>query len=264
MRRLSRRRPLRSAQVALAGRVAVLLLLLVAWQVLAHLGVLDSEFVSTPIAVARSVGRVVTKGSVLAAFGQTGLEVLIAFAVGTTLGLLVGVAIGLSQLLRDALMGVLNFLLSMPKSLFLPIFILYFGIGTSSAAAYGAFSAFFFVAASVIGGVDLVQERLLTMSRAYGASTRQRVVEVVFPGAAPGIFAALWQGIHHALGGVLIVELFASTGGVGQLVEQYTNNAQPQNAIAVAFAISALAIGVASVWSALERRLSRWRTQAFL
>jgi NitT/TauT family transport system permease protein len=77
------------------------------------------------------------------------------------------------------------------------------------------------------------------------------------------VFAALWQGIHHALGGVLIVELFASSNGIGQLIQQYTNNFQSDNALAVAVIISVLAIAVASLWSALERRLSRWRTQSW-
>ncbi|MDQ1720416.1 MAG: hypothetical protein QOI26_150 [Pseudonocardiales bacterium] len=248
---------------AFLGRLAIIVGLLAIWEVLAQTKVVDKEFVSTPIDVARAIGRILTDHTALSAFAYTGGEIAIAFVLGTTCGLLAGAALGLSALLRDALLAPLNFLLSTPKSVFLPIFILYFGIGTDSAAAYGAFSAFVFVAVNVVGGVGLVQQKLLTMGRAYGANTRQRLTEIVFPSAMPGVFAALWQGIHHALGGVLIVELFASSNGIGQLIQQYTNNFQSDNALAVAVIISVLAIAVASLWSALERRLSRWRTQSW-
>jgi ABC-type nitrate/sulfonate/bicarbonate transport system permease component len=241
-------------------RLAVVIVFLAAWQILAGTGVIDKLYVSTPIDVVRAMGDLASDPGTWVAFGQTGQELGLAFVYGTVAGFAVGVGLGLSGVLRRAYLGPLVFMLSVPKSVFVPIFVLIFGLGRTSATSFGAFSAFFYVVVTLVGGIGLVEDRHIQVARAYGAGPIARIRHVVLPGSLPGIYAALWQGVKHAFGGVLIAELWASQGGIGQLIVLYTSNLQSDHVLAITLVVALIAILLGSLWSRLERRMD-WRRE---
>jgi ABC-type nitrate/sulfonate/bicarbonate transport system permease component len=240
-------------------RVALVLLLIALWDVAARAGWVDALFVSSPAAVAGAAVGLAGESVVWAALQETGLAILIAFVAGTAAGVLAGLTIGLSALIREAYFGAVLFVLSTPKSIFVPIFLLMFGIGPNAAAAFGAFEAFFYVTVSVVGGVGLVEDRHLRIARAFRASTWHRFTDVVLPAAAPGIFTGLWFGIKHAFLGVMIVELYVSAGGLGRLIHQYTSDLATDKVFALIGTVVVAAVVAGALWTRLERRLSRWR-----
>lgn len=244
------------------GRLAVVLLVLLVWQLAAQTGLVDPLYVATPIAVAKAMVDLAGDGSTWVAFGQTGSELLTAFVVGTGVGLAFGALLGLSKTLRAAYVAPALFLLSVPKSVFVPVFVLLFGIGRTSASAFGAFSAFFYVVINLVGGVDLVEDRHRQVARAFAASRWETVTQVVVPASLPGVFAALWQGVKHAFGGVLIAELWASRGGIGQLIVLYTSNFKADHVLAITLVVAVVAVAAGSLWSRLEKRMD-WRSREF-
>lgn len=255
----------RTSLTGLAKRPAVIRFALVfgflaIWQALSQTEVIDSMYVSTPIDVAKAMGDLATQQSTWSAFQQTGIELLSAFFYGTVAGFIVGGAIGMSKVLRAAYLGPILFVLSIPKSVFVPIFVLILGLGRTSASAFGAFSAFFYVVVSLIGGIDLVEDRHLRVARAFGAGTKDRIAHVVIPASLPGVYAALWQGVKHAFGGVLIAELWASQGGIGQLVVLYSSTFKADHVLALTLTVAVVAIVLGSIWTGLERRMD-WRQE---
>lgn len=244
------------------GRLVVVVLFLAVWQVAAQSGMVDPLYVATPLAVARAMVDLAGDATTWAAFGQTGIELLTAFVVGTGVGLAFGAVLGLSKTLRAAYVAPLMFLLSVPKSVFVPVFVLLFGIGRTSASAFGAFSAFFYVVINLVGGVDLVEDRHRRVARAFAASRWATVTQVVVPASLPGVFAALWQGVKHAFGGVLIAELWASRGGIGQLIVLYTSNFKADHVLAITLVVAVVAVVAGSLWSRLEKRMD-WRSREF-
>lgn len=231
------------------------------WQVAAGLGLIDPVFVSTPVRVAAAWIGLARSPDAWAAFGQTGVELLSAFAVGTAAGIAFGVLVSLSRPLRDAYLGPCVFMLSVPKSIFVPFFVLALGIGQVSASAFGAFSAFFYVAVNLIGGADLVEQRHVQVARAFGASDRYVLTDVVLPASLPGLFAALWQGVKHGFGGVIIAELWASQGGIGQQITMYTSLFRSDDVLAITLTVTLFAILIGSLWTRLERRVDWRRTE---
>jgi ABC-type nitrate/sulfonate/bicarbonate transport system permease component len=241
------------------GRVAVIAAMIVAWELLTRFGLIDIDFVSTPLAVGGAFVEMLGTREVITALGSTGGNILLAFVIGTTVGIVVGTVMGLSKTLWQAYSAPLLFLMSTPKSIFLPIFILLCGIGSTSAVVFGAFEAAVFVTINVAAGMALVEDRHMKVARAFKASWGQTILNVVLPSALPGIFTALWFGIRHAFIGVLIAELWASSDGVGGLIRVYAEQLHTDKTLALMLAVTILAVVAGTIWNHLETRLTKWR-----
>jgi ABC-type nitrate/sulfonate/bicarbonate transport system permease component len=255
-------RRLRSAPVdrtAVILRTLILVGLVGLWALAVHWRWVDPHFVPSPWSVVTAAVDLVQDPAALEAFRQTGASILAAFVIGCSAGILAACVIAASPLLREALSAPISFVLSTPKSIFLPVFTLIFGLGGASAAAFGAFESFFYVVINVLGGLALVEERHLRVARAFGAKRTHRYVDVILPSALPGIFAALWYGIKHAFLGVMIAQLWASDGGIGPLMRTYSSALRTDYVLAIVLLITLVAVIAGIAWSAAEQRLSRWR-----
>jgi ABC-type nitrate/sulfonate/bicarbonate transport system permease component len=244
---------------ALLYRTLVVFAFLVLWELLAKTGLIDPEFTSLPTQVVPLMVAQLGDPSVLSALAGSGRSILASFVIGSAAGMFIGSMLGLSKLMNDAYMGPVLFLMSIPKVIFLPIFVLVFGLGSTSAIAFASFEALTYVAVCVADGMSLVQARHLRVARAYNASMIQRFLVVVLPAAWPGVFTGLWFGIKHAFIGVLTAELWASSGGVGALTRRYAENLQTPNVLALVLIVSIVAIILGSLWNAIEIRLTSWK-----
>jgi ABC-type nitrate/sulfonate/bicarbonate transport system permease component len=247
------------AHRALLLRTAIVIAVILGWDLLVRVRMVDGDFLSPPLDVLRAMIDLVGDSDAQEAFSRTGYSIVVAFLIGTSAGLVAALAIGASRTLQEAFIGPIAFILSTPKSIFLPIFTLIFGLGAMSAAAFGAFESFFYVVVNVIGGLGLVEHRHLRVATAFGAKTHHRYLDVVLPAALPGIFAALWYGIKHAFLGVMIAQLWASDGGIGPLIRTYSAALKTDYVLAIVLMITIVAIFAGSLWSRLESRLNRWR-----
>lgn len=262
-----RRRSRRSVRTATSGkalraRVAILVGFLAVWEAVSRAEFFNPVFLPPPTRIAIATWEILQDPRVYTAFRVTGTAVLLAFLIAVALGLSIGVLLGLNKTLRDAFLGPILFLLSTPKSVFLPIFLLLFGLGMDAKVAFGAFSAFFYVVTNVIGGVGMLEDRHKRLALAFRAPLPVYVKDIVLPAAMPGIFAALWFGLRQAITGVLISELFASDRGIGYLIRIYTNDFRTDRMLAVVLLLSILAILGGTFWERTEKRLNRWRLDA--
>ena len=261
-------RALRRSLDALAGVSSATILLVtvvafvLAWEVVSRTALVDPAFISRPSAIVAALPELYSSARVQSALKATGTAMGLAFLYGTLAGLVLGYALGFSRTLRDAFYGPALFLLSVPKSIFIPIFLVFFGINTRTAIYYGAFSSYIYVLVNVVGGFDLIEDRHLKIAEAYGASRRHRMIDVVFPASLPGVFTGIWYGLKSALQGVLILELFISVGGLGSVITFYTNALRVDLVFGLILGISVTAIVLGSAWNRVERALSRWRPRA--
>jgi ABC-type nitrate/sulfonate/bicarbonate transport system permease component len=260
-------RPMASARVRRwfqrpQANVVLLLLVIgfvVVWELVSRLGIISEDFISRPTAVAAAVPGLLADEAARDAIATTITSIALAIAIGVAVGMVAGYLMGSVRLLRDAFYGPALFLMSVPKSVFIPIFLVLFGINSQTSVYYGAYSGFIYVMINVISGLDLVEERHLRVATAYGASLRHRIVDVIFPASMPGVFTGIWYGLKNGMQGVLIFELFISVGGLGGLISFYTNGLRTDRVFAIILGISIAAILLGEGWSRLERRLSRWR-----
>lgn len=241
-------------------RSSFLAVFLLIWELAANFHLVDVRFVSKPTAIFMAIGSLTIDPVVQQAVFDTLVAVGVSFVVGALIGLLLGLALGLNKTLNEAYLPTLVMLIGIPKSVFLPLLILVFGLGNAAGIAFGVLLAFMQVAINVVAGVDSVRSQYYTVARAYGANSFRLFMDVILPGAAPGLFAGLWHGIRQAFIGVVIVQMFVSTIGIGYLVQIYTNIFRVDKALAVVIVVAIVVILVGTAWGRLERRVTSWRT----
>jgi len=239
------------------GRAAVILGGLAAWELVVRAAGAKIEVVPPPSAVLVSMVNLLGLPEVRDALLSALLSVLIAFASAAVAGIAAGLVMGLSRLAYAAAHPILVLLNSIPKMIFIPLVILTLGVEQPAKIAYGFISAVLPVAISVTTGVRTVDHRLIRAARSLAPSRFRLVWNVIFPGTAPAIFSSLWYGIQHALLGVLLMELFVSTRGVGYFVRQYSLH--PDRVFALMFLLALGAIALASAWRVVERKTTKWR-----
>ncbi len=232
------------------------------WELLADIGLVDPKSASRPTAVLGALGALFTgsDGGAAQAIGDTAYVLLVAFLISVVIGLPLGLAVALNSTIRAAYLPIVMYLLGMPKAVFLPLFVLFFGLGNGSAIAFGVVLACLQIAVNIVGGIDSVEHRFFNVADAFGASAWDRFWHVILPGAAPGIFAGLWHGIRNAFVGILIAQMFVSNVGIGYLVKLDINNLRIDDAMALIVLAAAAVIIVGSLWELGERRITRWRS----
>jgi ABC-type nitrate/sulfonate/bicarbonate transport system permease component len=231
--------------------------LLAAWELVARLGWVDRAFVPAPSAVAWALGDV--SGRAFAGLADTLTKTAIAYAIAVVVGVALGIAVGSVRLLRDVLNPFVIAAYGIPKILILPWIILLTGFGTTPAILYGTLHATFPIMLLVIGGVRDVDRTLITVARAYGASTWQLYWKVILPAIVPSVLAGMRLGIVFCLLGVLVVEMFAGVRGMGYVMGSLANGFKAPELFAATALVSAASIAIVLTLDWLNDRLSHWR-----
>lgn len=237
---------------------AVLVLILVAWQLVAWSGLVRPIFLSSPLAVAQA-----PFGMDLQELGAAVLTSARTYSAGMAITVLVGVPVGLmlgmSRRLNAAFSPLLAVLQAMPRVAFAPFLILWLGIGATSVVALIVMNAIVLVIATTTTGVRSTDPRLLETARAFGASHGQVVRTVLLPASVPHVLAGIRLAVGRGLLSMVVGEFLTSTGGVGYLIRDYASAFQTDRMF-VGIAIVTLAgVVLNSALETVERHLHSWR-----
>lgn len=231
----------------------------VLWQIAADLNLISRLFFSSPWAVASTGITELQTPRFWSAVQTSGFEFMAGFVGAAVIGVPLGLVIGSSDMLNDLLDPWLTFFYSLPRIALAPIVLLWLGIGLQSIIALVFLGAFFTIIVNTIRGARVVDARILGVAASFGASRWKVFSTVVLPGSIPMILVGLRLGVSRALTGIVVGELFAGGGGLGQMIFLASNSLQIDRMLfALIFLIT---IGVISVelLARFERRFSRWR-----
>jgi ABC-type nitrate/sulfonate/bicarbonate transport system permease component len=247
----------RGDRAPLAVRLAIIVALLVAWQIGAQYA--DPMFVASPIATLRALPGLIGDSDVMGAVGLALWELVVAFVIAGVAGALIGVAIGRSRTAQNLVFPIVLLLGSIPQAPLLPIFVLVFGIGPASKVAFGVGHGIFPMIVTVAAGVQDVDASLVRCARSMGARGRHIIWSVIFPAAAPSFFTGLRLSMSGVLLGVLLAELFVSQAGVGFYTRRFTDGFQPADLFALITMLAAIAISLNELCRLAERWFDKWR-----
>ncbi len=163
---------------------------------------------------------------------MTASEVLAAFVLAVPCGALIGFLIAENRYFAEVAKPLLFFAFSIPKSIFLPMFILVFGVGFSQKVGFGFFSTIFIVIMSTTTAVELVKVEHLTVARSYGATPLQTAFRVYLPSMLPVLLEALRISMIFNLTGVILAEMYASRDGIGHQIATWGENFQMRQLLA--------------------------------
>jgi NitT/TauT family transport system permease protein len=237
----------------------LLLAVFVLWHVLTATNVLPPFFFGRPLAVLEKAWEWFASGKIYAHLWVTLVETVLAFIVGTLLGLVVGLWLALSPLASALLDPYIKALNSMPRVILAPIFAVWFGLGIWSKVALGVTLVFFIVFFNVYQGVKEVSPVVLANARMLGASGRDLLRTVYLPSATSWVFSSLHTSVGMAFVGAVVGEYLGSAAGVGYLILQAEAVFDINTVFAGILVLTLFALALDGLVTYAERRLLRWR-----
>jgi len=190
------------------------------------------------------------------------VETILAFAIGSVLGLASGLWLALSPLASAILEPYVKALNSMPRIILAPIFAVWFGLGLGSKVALGVTLVFFIVFFNVYQGVKEVSPVVLANARMLGANRRQLLRHVYLPSATSWVFSSLHTSVGLAFVGAVVGEYLGSSQGVGYLILQAEGTFDINTVMAGIVVLTAFALLLDAAVGRVEKRLMKWQPRA--
>ena len=243
-----------------AARIAIVLAVFALWETLSRTGIVNPRLLPSASDTFAMLGELLQRASVRNDLLVTASEVLTAFVLAVPVGTLIGFLIAENRYFAEVAKPLLFFAFSIPKSIFLPMFILVFGVGFPEKVGFGFFSTIFIVIMSTTTAVESVKVEHLTVARSYGATAAQTAFRVYLPSMLPVLLEALRISMIFNLTGVILAEMYASRDGIGHQIATWGENFQMKQLLAGVLMIGAIAMAFNELVRWVETRCSHWRT----
>jgi len=189
---------------------------------------------------------------------HTLLTTLVGFGAAVAVGILLGIAVGTSALIYDAINPLLIGFNAIPKVALVPILVLWFGIGTVPAVITAFLTAFFPIVVNVATGIATLEPELADVLRSLGATKLDIVRKVGIPRSMPYFFASLKIAIALAFVGAVVSESIASNVGIGYLMLSASATFRIPLVFAGLLVIAFMGIVMYMGAARLERRFASW------
>lgn len=231
------------------------LVVLVAWFGGSSVSPLIASVIPPPQAVMAALAGRATEGllaiDIGASLGRAVLGILTATVVAVPLGL----AMGMTPLMRQLLMGPVELLRPVSAIAWIPLAILWFGIGLKSVVFVIFIGCVFIILLNTLAAVNDIDRDLVKAARTLGADGRTVLLKVVLPSALPGILLGIRIALAGAWGGVIVAEMIASRQGVGYMIHWGQTTFRPALVIGGMFIIGAVGYALNRAFISLEGRL---------
>ncbi len=235
------------------------LVLLGVWELLVRGRILDARFFPAPSAVLKTLVTLVTSGVLLSDIGVSLIRIGAGFALGAISGLVLGLLMGVSRLVRAAIKPLVGVIYPIPKIAILPLVMLIFGIGEPSKYVIVAIGVFFLVLLNTMAGVMNIDKIYFEVGQNFGASRSDILRTIAIPGALPLIFTGLRLAWGTGLLLIVAAEFISSRSGIGFLIWTAWQTFSVEEMYAGLLTISALGLVSFAIFDAIERRLVPWK-----
>jgi NitT/TauT family transport system permease protein len=239
----------------LAGIVAVV----IAWQVYVTATDAPAYMLPGPGAVGGALADLAIAGTLWRDLGFTLGNVVLGLALGSLAGFALGFALAKSPTLERWLDGPILLLQTAPKIALAPLFVIWFGFGTTSKIVLIVSLVLFPVLVATIVGLRGVPPAMIELARILKLTTWQRLRRVELPMALPEIFVGLRIGAVQAVVGAILGEWMSGKLGLGHLMTFASATYKTPMLFAAVLLTVALGIGVHVTLESAERRLLRWK-----
>jgi NitT/TauT family transport system permease protein len=190
--------------------------------------------------------------------GITLAEILLGFAIGSGIGLAIGILISQMPRLEALLEPYVSALQSLPKVAVAPIIVMWLGFGIGSKVAIICLLTFFPVLVTSIAGFKAVDPDRIDLLRSLSATPWQIFRKAKFPSALPFIFAGLNMAAAFSVVGAVVGEFVGAQGGLGVLILQMEAQADTGGSFAVFIVLSVIGIVLTALLRRVQKRVLHW------
>lgn len=230
------------------------------WQVVAATGLIAKQEISSPYAVGTQLVRgFVTQGFIYGDLVVSAKEIGMGLGLGIGVGVAVGVAMGRSPVVFRLLDPIVSFLYATPAVAFIPLLIIWLGIGAAPKVALIFFGVVFVVIVNTETGIRTVDPTLVEMARSFRATRLQRLGMVLLPGAVPVMLAGFRLAVGRALIMMLVAEMYGANKGLGYFIINAGTSYNTSDVLMGVVVLATTAVVLTKLLRLLEARVSNWK-----
>jgi NitT/TauT family transport system permease protein len=245
------------------GTAAIVLLLLI-WELLPYFLPIKPGtrlFFTVPSRIFGALWQMFASGAIWAPLGVSAAAFAIGLAVAIVVGLPLGVLLGRSKTLNAMFDPFVTAFNATPRLVFLPLLMLWLGIGMWSKIAIVFLGAVFPLLINTHEGVRNADKVLINVVRSFGATEWDVARLVVIPNSLPFIVVGLRLAIGRAILGVVVAEFFGAQAGLGVIMVRAASSFNVDVVFAGLIVFAGLSLIMTGLVKVLEERMSRWRPQ---
>jgi NitT/TauT family transport system permease protein len=228
------------------------------WEAVVRLFDISAIFVPAPSKVIIALWAILATPRFYYHLGVTLWEILAGFAIGSVVGLIIGISIGQWRILEKTVYPYVVALQTVPKVAIAPLIIVWFGYGLGSKIVITALIVFFPVVVNCIAGMNAASGQLIDMLRSFTATRWQIFRMVKIQTALPYIFAGLDVAVVLAVIGALVGEFIGSQAGLGSLLLQRNFSMDTAGSFAILIVLSVIGIILHQIIGVLRRSIIFW------
>jgi ABC-type nitrate/sulfonate/bicarbonate transport system permease component len=239
-------------------RVAMLVLVLVAWEISAR--DINRALTAPPSEIfAAAIQQLFVTGAVWGPFFDSVIILVIGLTGAIVLGIPIGIAMGRWKTFSYALDPYVTFLYCIPHVALVPLMIILLGFDTPFRIAYVILSAVWPVIINTMAGVRAVDKDLIDAGVAYTANERQIIRGIILPAASPFMVAGGRQAFAEAWSAVIVAEITTTLAGIGGQIELFAQQYLTANMFVPIFVIMIVAVSIQGLAAWAQQKLTPWQ-----
>ena len=240
------------------GRFAVPLALFVAWWAATASGWIKSYQLASPRDVVRELADLAQTGLLWRDLGASIERVALGFGIALLLALVLGSVVGGSRAAERALDPTLQAIRAVPSLAWVPLILLWLGIGETAKITLVAIGAFFPIYVALVSGIRGVDRKLVEVGTMFGLSRVALIVRVLVPATLPQLLVGARIGLTQAWLFLVAAELLAATNGLGFLLTDGQQTSRTDEIFVAILLFAACGKLSETAMRALEKRLVGW------
>jgi NitT/TauT family transport system permease protein len=249
---------------SMALGTAVIVLLLIIWELLPYFVPMKQGtrlFFTVPSRILATLWQMFASGTIWAPLGVSATAFAIGLALAIAAGLPLGILLGRSNMLNAMFDPFITAFNATPRLVFLPLLMLWLGIGLWSKVAIVFLGALFPLLINTHEGVRNADKLLINVVRSFGAKEWDVARLVVIPNSLPFIVVGLRLAVGRAILGVVVAEFFGAQDGLGVLMVRAASSFNVDVVFAGLIIFAALSLIMTGLVKLVEERMNRWRPQ---
>ena len=234
----------------------LLLCIVAVWQALCSAFQVSEYIFPSPARIAAQIAEF--HAEILRHAWRTLWVTLLGFGIAIVVGVLLGFLIGSSRLAYAAIYPLMTAFNALPKAAFIPILVVWFGIGVGPAVLTAFLISFFPITVNIATGLATLEPELEDVLRVLGARRWDVLVKVGLPRSMPYFYASLKVSITLAFVGTTVSEMTAANEGIGYLLVSAGSSMQMGLAFGGLVVVGAMAMAMYELFAFVERRTTAW------
>lgn len=242
---------------------ASIITFLVVWQIFSILNKsaewMNPKFLPGPVEIIQTAIEYMQKGTLLTHILASLRRVLIGFLGGTILAVIVGYICCSSKVLSNIVDPIFNFIGPIPAYAFMPLFVIWFGIGEVPKYIMIGYVTFFPMLSYTREGINNIDPSLIRMAMSLGASPLQIFRKITIKAAMPTIISGMKTSLALVFSGLVVAEMMGSATGLGYIIVDSKNYFRVSDMFMAMFLIAALYLIIFFVINFVESKLFKWK-----